>query len=78
MGGGIVVNEAYECANFWRRNDSDERGCTNFSTKIAGSSTDRVVDQFKDFVERVSSSFTQVVSFCLPVGGGVSFRWCSV
>eukprot|EP00750_Incisomonas_marina_P013672 INCI17519.3.p1 GENE.INCI17519.3~~INCI17519.3.p1 ORF type:complete len:485 (+),score=46.28 INCI17519.3:157-1455(+) len=52
VGGGIVVDEAYECSNFWRSNDSDERGCTNLTKKIVGSSTDHIVEQFKNFVER--------------------------
>ena len=58
MGGGIVVDEAYECSNFWRSNDSDERGCTNLTKKIVGSSTDHIVEQFKNFVERVRMTFS--------------------
>ena len=54
VGGGIYVNESFDCANYWEPNASDVlgRGVTNYSVKITGDDGDYLFGALHEFVGR--------------------------
>ena len=54
VGGGIYVNESFDCANYWFPNASDvaRGGISNWTTKIAGDDGDFLLARFDNFVKR--------------------------
>ena len=58
VGGGIRVNESFDCANYWEPNATDAlgRGVTNLTQKLEGDDGDYIVAEFEDFVSRAVKS----------------------
>jgi len=62
VGGGIYVNESFDCANYWfpssEDNDRDDSNHlpVNLTEKLAGDDGDYIVDVFDDFVGRAGTA----------------------
>ena len=54
VGGGIFVNESFDCANYWFPNGSHTAcgGVSNWTAKIEGDDGDFLLGQFDNFVGR--------------------------
>eukprot|EP00040_Diaphanoeca_grandis_P035796 m.225944 g.225944 ORF g.225944 m.225944 type:complete len:641 (-) comp33473_c0_seq1:242-2164(-) len=60
VGGGIYVNESFNCANYWFPSGNGSEGAlghvTNYTIKIVGDDGEVIVDRFDDFVQRATSA----------------------
>ena len=57
VGGGIYVNESFDCANYWFPSSGAVGGVTNLTQKLEGDDGDFLIARLDDFIGKSAGRF---------------------